>query len=129
MIFIKSQGVPGLPAPPAPPGPTVYSIPAQLLAEFLFTFALVYVVLNSATAKATEGNSFYGLAIGFTVVVGAIAVGPVSGGAFNPAVAVGAATMELIKPVTNVWIPLVADFAGGAAAAFLFNALKMGGDK
>ena len=54
-----------------------------------FTFALVYVVLNVATAKGTSGNSFYGLAIGFTVLVGAFSVGNISGGAFNPAVAVG----------------------------------------
>src|SRR4030095_2292105 len=63
------------------------TLPA-LLAEFLFTFALVYVVLNTATAKGTSGNSFYGLAIGFTVLTGAFAVGGVSGGAFHPAVAV-----------------------------------------
>ena len=66
-----------------------------LLAEFLFTFALCYVVLNVATAKATEGNSYFGLAIGFTVLVGAFAVGDVSGGAFNPAVAVGITAMGL----------------------------------
>jgi aquaporin Z len=41
------------------------------LAEFLFTFALVFVVLNTTTAKGTAGNSFYGLAIGFTVMTGA----------------------------------------------------------
>ena len=60
-----------------------------LLAEFLFTFALVYVVLNAATAEGTSGNSFYGLAIGMTVMTGAFAVGDISGGAFNPAVALG----------------------------------------
>ena len=124
VLFIKGSAV-----PPAGPPPTEYGIAAKLLAEFLFTFALVYVVLNSATAKGTTGNSFYGLAIGFTVVVGAFAVGPVSGGAFNPAVAVGVTTMGLVDPVVNIWIPLVADFAGGAAAALLFNALDMGGDK
>jgi aquaporin Z len=53
---------------------------SALLAEFLFTFALVYVVLNTATAKGTSGNSFYGLAIGFTVMVGAFSVGNISGG-------------------------------------------------
>ena len=58
----------------------------MLIAEFLFTFALAWVVLNVATAKGTEGNSFYGLAIGFTVVTGAFAVGGISGGAFNPAI-------------------------------------------
>ena len=60
-----------------------------LLAEFLFTFALCFVVLNVATVKATAGNSYFGWAIGFTVLVGAYAVGAISGGAFNPAVAVG----------------------------------------
>jgi aquaporin Z len=125
VLYIKGSATP---QPGAGPSGVEYPLPAKLLVEFLFTFALVYVVLNSATAKGTEGNSFYGLAIGFTVVVGAFAVGPVSGGAFNPAVAIGAATMGL-GDWMNVWIPLVADFAGGAAAAFLFNALNMGGDK
>jgi aquaporin Z len=96
------------------------NIPAALLAEFLFTFALCYVVLNVATAKATAGNSYYGLAIGFTVLTGAYAVGPISGGAFNPAVAVGISVMEL-SPWTDLWVFLVANFAGGAAAAGVFK--------
>jgi aquaporin Z len=104
------------------------NIVPKLLVEFLFTFALVYVVLNSATAKGTANNSFYGLAIGFTVVVGAFAVGPISGGAFNPAVAVGVTAMGL-SPIPDIWILLVADFLGGAAAALLFNSLDMGGDR
>jgi aquaporin Z len=91
-----------------------------LLAEFLFTFALVYVVLNVATAKATSGNSFYGLAIGMTVMVGAFAVGPTSGGAFNPAVAIGLSTMGLVAP-SSIWIHIVADLAGGAVAALAFQ--------
>jgi aquaporin Z len=95
----------------------------SLLAEFLFTFALCYVVLNVATAKATEGNSYFGLAIGFTVVVGAFAVGGVSGGAFNPAVAVGITVMGL-SSLTNIWIFLVANFAGGAVAALVFKAVN-----
>ncbi len=91
----------------------------MLIAEFLFTFALAWVVLNVATAKGTEGNSFYGLAIGFTVVAGAFAVGGISGGAFNPAIALGASVTGLFK-WTNVWIYLLADFLGGAAAAYAF---------
>jgi aquaporin Z len=98
------------------------TIPA-LLAEFLFTFALVYVVLNVATAKGTSGNSFYGLAIGFTVMVGAFSVGNISGGAFNPAVAVGISVMGL-SAWANIWIYLVAEFAGAAVAAGAFNALN-----
>ena len=91
----------------------------MLIVEFLFTFALAYVVLNVATTRGTEGNSFYGLAIGFTVVVGVYAVGAVSGGAFNPAVAVGAMVMGLFS-WGDIWVYLLANFAGGAAAAFVF---------
>jgi aquaporin Z len=98
------------------------TVPA-LLAEFLFTFALVYVVLNVATAKGTSGNSFYGLAIGFTVLTGAFSVGSISGGAFNPAVAVGISVLGL-SSWANIWIYLVADFAGAAAAAGAFKALN-----
>ncbi len=94
-----------------------------LLAEFLFTFALVYVVLNVATAKGTTGNSFYGLAIGFTVLTGAFAVGDISGGAFNPAVAVGISVLGLSSWM-NLWIFLVANFLGGAAAAGVFRLLN-----
>ena len=91
----------------------------MLIAEFLFTFALAWVVLNVATARGTRGNSFYGLAIGFTVVAGAFAVGGISGGAFNPAIAVGAMVTGLFK-WSNIWIYLLAEFLGGAAAAYAF---------
>lgn len=95
----------------------------SLLAEFLYTFALAYVVLNVATSRDNEGNSFYGLAIGSTVLVGAFAVGGVSGGAFNPAVAISAAVFKLI-PLSQVWIHLVGDFAGGAVAGLVFKFLN-----
>jgi aquaporin Z len=106
-----------------PDGGPAMDIPKGFLAEFLFTFALAYVVLNAATSKATAGNSFYGLAIGFTVVVGAFAVGGISGGAFNPAVAIGATIMNLIK-MNVVWVHLIADLAGGAVAGLLFKFLN-----
>ncbi|HUQ88158.1 MAG TPA: aquaporin [Vicinamibacterales bacterium] len=93
-----------------------------LVAEFLFTFALCYVVLNVATAKGTSGNPTYGIAIGFTVLAGAYSVGAVSGGAFNPAVAVGITMMGLASMV-NIWIYFVANLAGGAAAALIFKAM------
>ena len=91
----------------------------MLIAEFLFTFALAWVVLNVATSRGTDGNSFYGLAIGFTVVAGAFAVGGISGGAFNPAVAIGAMVTGLLK-WSNIWIYLIADLLGAVAAAFAF---------
>jgi aquaporin Z len=97
----------------------VASAGKMLLAEFIFTFALVWVVLHVATARGTEGNSFYGLAIGFTVVAGAFAVGGSSGGAFNPAIAVGAMVTGLFE-WSKIWIYLLADFGGAAAAALAF---------
>jgi aquaporin Z len=103
----------------------------MLLAEFLFTFTLAWVVLHVATARGTQGNSFYGLAIGFTVVAGAFAVGGISGGAFNPAIALGAMVSGLFK-WSNIWIYLLADFAGGVVGAYAFlyvlPAEKLAGD-
>jgi aquaporin Z len=95
------------------------TLPA-LLAEFLFTFALVFVVLNAATTEETGGNSYYGLAIGFTVLTGAFAVGNISGGAFNPAVALGISVMGL-SSWPHIWIYLLAEFAAAAAAAAVFR--------
>ena len=95
----------------------------MLVAEFLFTFALCYVVLNVATSDDNDGNSFYGLAIGSTVAVGAFAVGSVSGGAFNPAVAIGASVMGLFA-WSHIWIYLLANFAGGAVAAMAFELIQ-----
>lgn len=107
--IIGHGGIPGR----IPVGPS-------FVAEFLFTFALCYVVLNVATAKGTSGNSFYGLAIGFTVMVGAFSVGHISGGAFNPAVALGAAVMGLAS-WSMLWLFLAANLLGGAAAAAVFR--------
>ena len=101
----------------------VPKIGPALLAEFLFTFALVYVVLNAATAEGTSGNSFYGLAIGMTVMTGAFAVGDISGGAFNPAVALGISLLG-ISSWSNIWIYLVANFVAAIVAAFVFNLIN-----
>jgi len=98
---------------------TLSVVPA-LIAEFLGTFALVFVILNVATADETEGNSFYGLAIGFTVTACAYALGGVSGGAFNPAVALGV-TFAGLSAWANIWIFIVANLAAGAAAAAVFK--------
>ena len=103
--------------------PMVPRIGPALLAEFLFTFALVYVVLNSATAEGTSGNSFYGLAIGMTVMTGAFAVGDISGGAFNPAVAVGISFLGLAS-WNSIWIYLLANFGAAVVAALVFNLIN-----
>ncbi len=102
------------------PTPGNIDMVGSLLAEFLGTFALCWVVLHTATAKGTAGNSFYGLAIGFTVLACAYALGGISGGAFNPAVAVGVSVANM-SAWANIWIFLVANFAAGAVAAFAFK--------
>ena len=112
----------GLKGDPSVSARTITVFPA-LIAELVGTFALAYVVLNVATAKATSGNSYYGLAIGFTVMTMAFALGAISGGAFNPAVAVGITVMHLAK-VSNLWIYLAANFAAGALAAVAFKLIN-----
>jgi len=105
------------------PGDSV-SATAALLVEILFTFALALVVLNSAVSAKTQGNSFYGLAIGFTIVVAAFAGGSISGGAFNPAVGSGPTLVHAFiegGSLSNLWLYLVGPFAGGALAAAVFG--------
>lgn len=111
-IYLKGTGA------PVPLAPDIFK---ALLAEFLFAFALCYVVLNVATVKATAGNSYFGLAIGFTVLVGAYAMGAISNGAFNPAVALGITILNL-SHWSDIWIYLVANLLGGALAALVVNA-------
>jgi len=108
-------------------GSVIKSMPVvptpAFIVEFLFTFALAYVVLNVATSRKSEGNSYFGLAIGSTVIAGALAVGPISGAAFNPAVAVGVAVMGL-SVSSQLWLFFVANFLGGAAAALVYRAVN-----
>ena len=107
------------PAPGADAG-----VLAVLLSEFLFTFALALVVLHVATADDTEGNDYYGLAIGFTVMTGAFAVGGVSGGVFNPAVGIGPILVDTLAgdgSMANLWMYLVGPLLGGTAAAMVFK--------
>jgi aquaporin Z len=98
---------------------------AAAMAELLITFALCYVVLNVATSKDQPGNGFFGLAIGFTVVGGAFAVGGISGGVFNPAVALGGASAGLFAWPT-IWVYILFELAAGVAAGLAFLALNPG---
>ena len=99
-----------------------HGLVSALVVELLFTFALTYVVLNVATSKDNPDNSFYGLAIGFTVFVGATAVGGISGAAFNPAVVVGGAAMGLFAWTALIY--LVAEVIAGVIAGLVFRALN-----
>jgi aquaporin Z len=102
-----------------------HQMTAAALVELLITFALAYVVLNVATSKDHPNNGFYGLAIGFTVAAGAFAVGGISGGVFNPAVALGGATAGIFAGST-IWVYLLAELVAGALAGVAFRALNPG---
>ena len=106
------------------------SVVAALLVEILFTFALALVVLNVATHPDVKGNSFYGLAIGFTIVVAAFAGGGISGGAFNPAVGTGITVVHALLgggSFASWWLYLVGPFVGGALAAVVYKIQEVPG--
>ena len=101
------------------PGAKVQVVQA-LAVEVLFTAVLVLVIINVAASKATQGNSFYGLAIGFTIAAAAFVGGPISGGAFNPAVGFGAtlgSAMFAAGSWSDLWIFVVGPLAGGVIGA------------
>ncbi|MEE9169852.1 MAG: aquaporin [bacterium] len=118
LIFFLVKGSTFAPAP----GAGVAAWKAILL-ELLFTFAVCAVVLTVATTKKLEGNYIYGLAIGFTLLTGAMSTGPISGGALNPAVAVGPMIMDAINgggAISSILIYLIGPLAGGALAARIY---------
>ncbi|MPZ62827.1 MAG: porin [Propionibacteriales bacterium] len=91
-----------------------------LVTEFLLTFALVWVTLNTTTSRHHSDNGFYGLAVGFTMLVGVVSVGDISGAALNPAVAFGLNVSGLFDWPT-IWVYLLAGLAGGTLAAYAFK--------
>jgi len=111
-----------------PHGEVQFGVEQALLSEFLWTFMLCFVVLNVACAKATSGNQYYGLAIGFVIVSGAYSVGPISGGCLNPAVALGIDVGSLINPKApcawNSGLYLLVELVAGAVAALLFRVVR-----
>jgi aquaporin Z len=119
MTVLVLTGATFAPAPGADAG-----VGQVLLAEAIVTFALALVVLNVATEPSTRGNSYYGIAIGLTVLAGAYAIGPVSGGAFNPAVGIGPALVGAVADgdsLGNIWLYIVGPILGGTAAVPVYR--------
>ncbi|BBM84869.1 MIP/aquaporin family protein [Candidatus Uabimicrobium amorphum] len=105
------------------PGAEV-TVSQAMVAEILFTFLLVTVILNVATTKKLDGNYIYGLAIGLTVTAGALCVGKISGAVFNPAVGLGPIFMDALNNGAswgNLYIYIVGPLAGGILSAVLFR--------
>ncbi len=103
--------------------PLVMDTGPAMAAELLFTFALAYVILNVATSESTEGNGYYGAAIAFVVLAGALTVGSISGASFNPAVTASLVSAGVMEAADS-WVHLVPQLAGGALAALVFNAQR-----
>ena len=108
------------------------SMTSFFMAEIIFTFLLVFVILNVATHPDTKNNQYYGLAIGLTVAAGAFSVGEISGAVFNPAVSFGPSLLSIINPDLefnnlvshNFFIYyLSATAIGSVIAGLLFNYL------
>lgn len=96
-----------------------------LVVEVLLAFVLAFVVLTVATAPVFKDNRIFGFAIGFTVPALAALGTPISGGLFNPAIALGASLLGAFKSMP-VLLPHVTMYVGGAAiggllAAYAFN--------
>lgn len=100
------------------------NVGAAFLAELVFTFALCYIVLHTATSSDNAGNSFYGLAIGFVVTVGVVAVGGISGASFNPAITFGLMLPGLFA-WKYLWVYLVAEVLGAVIAAYAYKATSL----
>ena len=130
--FIASQVVAGVMGamvasnvlmPDGEVGPLVMDTGPAFGAELLFTFALAYVILNVATSESTDGNGYYGAAIAFVVLAGALTVGPISGASFNPAVTASLISAGVME-VADSWVHIVPQLVGGALAALVFNAQR-----
>ena len=104
-------------------GPLVMDTGPAFGAELMFTFALAYVILNVATSESTDGNGYYGAAIAFVVLAGALTVGPISGASFNPAVTASLISAGVLG-VADSWVHLVPQLIGGVLAALVFNAQR-----
>ena len=100
-----------------------FALVPALLSEFLFTFALVWVILNVAVAKDNAGNGFYGIAIGFVVATGAFSVGSVSGASFNPAVNIGLLIHQVID-LKLFAIYSAIQVLAGLVASFIFISIE-----
>jgi len=103
------------------PNPEIVGYVAVGVAEFLFTLVLCLVVLNVATTE-TASKDMFGFAIGMCVTVGGFAIGNISGGCLNPAVAFGVGLGDLSILRILYWV--FVEFLAGVAAAGLFRALR-----
>jgi len=101
-----------------------FSAMSAAVTETVYTTALCYVVLNVATTQKQANNEYFGLAIGFTVVAAALAIGGISGCCLNPAVSVGAAVVAALSRGVHalkfLHVYIIAPFIGSGLACACF---------
>ena len=95
------------------------------LAEMIFTFIFVLVVLGATDAKHGAGN-FAGLAIGLTLVLVHIVCIPITGTSVNPARSIGPALFEGGAALSQLWLFIVAPFVGAALSAGVWKLISNG---
>jgi aquaporin Z len=103
------------------------TLATAIIMEALYTFALASVVLHVATSEETEGNNYYGAAIGLVVLAGAFA-GGLSGGAYNPAVGVGPLLADIgniSARMQNILIYIIGPMSGGLLAGLIYRLLNL----
>lgn len=107
------------------PSPTIdASVAAAFLVEVMFTFLLCSVILHTAATEKTQKNQYYGIAIGFTLMAAAFVGGPISGGAFNPAVGVSPLVYDFLNfgpHIVNIGLYLFGPIIGGILAGIFYQ--------
>ena len=98
----------------------VGELSAAFMAETIFTFIFVLVVLGS-TDKGSSTTHFAGLAIGLALVMIHIVCIPITGTSVNPARSIGPALFAGGVALSQLWVFLTAPFIGGALAAAVWN--------
>jgi aquaporin Z len=94
--------------------------------ELIFTFLLCFVILNVAATDKTKGNDYFGIAIGFTLMIAAFAGGSISGGAFNPAVGISPLLYDIsniTSHVTHIVLYLAGPVSGGLLAGIMYKSI------
>ena len=103
------------------PTPEMFELGTEaVVAELLFTFALAYVILNVATTESTSGNGYYGAAIALVVLAGAMTVGSISLGSFNPAVT-SALIVSGTVSLADSWMHFAPQFIGAVLATYVYK--------
>ena len=95
------------------------SVFRALVVEAMITFVLVFVIMAVATDDRVPSAAIAPIAVGFALAIGVFIAGPVTGGAVNPARALG--PMIVAGKLTAFWLYILGPILGAIAAAFVYD--------